>query len=449
MTTQKKNPFWALFSSVKLALFLLFILAATSIIGTVVQQNKPPQFYVEVYGPNLARLMQTLSIPDMYNSWWFMILLALFSLNLIVCSLERIPNAWRLVTMDNLATAPERLQKMGMRKAVPVQGTVSESVEKTASFLADKGWKTDRRDLENGTLLFSQKGGWTRFGVYVVHSSILIILLGAIIGSPRLANSLLGNPLFAFKGGVNIPETQQTDVIYSFLTQKPLPLGFTVRCDSFDIHYYPNGMVKDYVSILTVLENGQEVLTKKVVVNEPLIYNGITFYQSSYQPYQDFILTVKSEETGLTTTDLVPYAKQVTWKEGGARFGIINMERRGEAVSRFKIWFTDDQGEPAKFWLQPGRKAVIERPSGTYTLSAKQLYATGLQVAKDPGVWWVYIGCGLMLVGLVIAFFMSHRKIWALIREEDGKVTVLFAGSANKNKLGFEKTFTDLVEGME
>ncbi len=446
MTKKKQNPFWQLFSSVKLALFILIALASTSIIGTVIQQNKPPEYYVELYGANLARLFQTLSIPDMYNSWWFMILLGVFSLNLIICSLERIPNVWRLVTMDNLETKPERLQKMGMRKTIPMEGSLSEATSETASFLASKGWKADQRELENGTLMFSQKGGWTRFGVYVVHTSILIILIGAIIGSSRISNSILKNPHFAFKGGVNIPESQQTDVIYSYLTQKPLPLGFTVRCDSFKIDYYPNGMPKDYVSVLTVLEDGKEVLTKVVEVNEPLIYKGITFYQSSYQPYQDYILTVKNQTTGLETRDIVPYAKQVAWKEGGARFGIINMEKRGEAISRFKIWFTDDQSEPTKFWLAPGQDALIERASGNYTLSAKQLYATGLQVAKDPGVWWVYGGCGLMLVGLMIAFFMSHRKIWALVREEDGKVTVLFAGSANKNKLGFEKTFSTLVE---
>jgi cytochrome c biogenesis protein len=239
MTTKTKNPVWAFFSSVKLALFILFALATTSIIGTVVQQNKPASFYIELYGPNLARLMQTLSIPDMYNSWWFMILLTLFSLNLIVCSIERIPNAWRLVTMDNLATDPGRLQKMGMRKSHEVEGSLTEAVEKTTSHLSGKGWKTEKRDLENGTLLFSQKGSWTRFGVYVVHTSILIILVGAIIGSARMANSIFNNPLYAFKGGVNIPESQQTDVVYSYLTQKPLKLGFTVRCDKFYIEYYP------------------------------------------------------------------------------------------------------------------------------------------------------------------------------------------------------------------
>ena len=451
MAEMKKNPVWEIFASVRLALFLLFTLAATSIIGTIIPQNEPAAFYVERYGANLAKFMQTLDVPDMYNSWWFMVILTLFSLNLIVCSLERIPNAWRLVTMDNLATDPERLKKMGQKQSVSVGGSLAEAVTRTEAHLTGKGWKATRRDQDGGaTLLFAQKGAWTRFGVYIVHSSILIILIGAVIGSPRIAKDILKNPYYAFKGSVNIPESQESDVIYSFLEGVgQLPLGFTVRCDFFNIEYYPNGMPKEYLSKLSVIENGKVMLQKDIEVNEPLVYKGITFYQSSYQPYKDFIITVKNNKTGLTKTDMVPTATQITWKEGGARFGIINMEVQGEAVSRFKIWFTDDQGEPTKFWLEPGREAIIQRPSGEYTLSAKQLYATGLQVAKDPGVWWVYGGCGLMLLGLLVAFFMSHRKVWALVCEEQGKVTVLFAGNANKNKLGFEKTFTELTESLK
>lgn len=449
MTTKTKNPVWALFVSVKLALFLLFTLAATSIIGTIIPQSKPVEFYVQTYGPNLARLMQTLSIPDMYNSWWFMILLAILSMNLIVCSIERIPNAWRLVTMDNLATDPERLKKMGMRKSFSTEGSLTEAENKAATFLAAKGWKTDKRDKEGAAMLFSQKGGWTRFGVYIVHSSILIILIGAIIGSPRVAMTILKNPNFAFKGSVMVPESQQTDVIYSFASGTQIPLGFTVRCDYFTIDYYDNGMPKEFLSKLTVLENGKEVLKKDIEVNDPLIYKGITFYQSSYQPYQDFIINLKNNATGVSKSSITPSREQISWEEGGVRFGIINMMTRGEAVQKLKIWFTDDQAEPSTFWIEPDREAIIKRPTGEYTLSAKQLYATGLQVSKDPGVWWVYIGCGLMLIGLLVAFFMSHRKIWALIYDENGKTTVLFAGSAHKNKVGFEKTFESLTDDFK
>jgi cytochrome c biogenesis protein len=450
MTVQKKNPVWELFASVKLALFLLFTLAVTSIIGTIVPQNEAPALYVQLYGPNLARLMQTLDIPDMYNAWWFIALLTLFSLNLIVCSIQRIPNAWRLATMDNLDTDPARLSKMGLRKQAGGGATAAETADKTAAHLASRGWKTERRDRDGGTLLFAQKGAWTRFGVYIVHSSILIILVGAIIGSPRIANNLLKDPSHAFKGSIMLPETQQTDVIYSFLQGVgQIPLGFTVRCDYFGIDYYPNGMPKEYRSTLSVIEDGEVVLQKDIVVNDPLIYKGITFYQSSYQPYQDFIVTVKDNATGQGRTELIPAARQVNWEQGGVRYGIANMERRGDVVQRFKIWFTDDQGDPSTFWLEPNREAIVKRPSGEYSIRAKQLYATGLQVAKDPGVWWVYIGCGLMLAGLCVAFFMSHRKVWAFISEEKGTASVLFAGSANKNKVGFEKTFTALTEDIK
>ena len=449
MTIKTKNPVWKLFTSVKLALFLLFTLAATSIIGTIVPQSEPFGFYVKTYGPNLARLMQTLSVPDMYNSWWFMILLTVFSLNLIVCSIERIPNAWRLVTMDNLATDPERLKKLGLKKSIIVEGTLSKTEEKAAAHLAKKGWKTEKKDKEGATMLFSQKGRWTRFGVYIVHSSILIILIGAIIGSPRVAKTLLRNPNFAFKGSITLPETQQTDVIYSFQSGVQIPLGFTVRCDHFTIEYYPNGMPKEFLSKLTVLENGKEVLRKDIEVNDPLIYKGITFYQSSYQPYQDFIINLKNTKTGANKSSIVPSREQINWQDEGVRFGIINMRTNRESVEKVKIWFTDDKSEPSAFWIEPGREAIIKRPAGDYTLSAKQLYATGLQVAKDPGVWWVYSGCGLMLIGLIIAFFMSHRKIWALIYKENGKTTVLFAGSAHKNKVGFEKIFESLVKDFQ
>ena len=82
-------------------------------------------------------------------------------------------------------------------------------------------------------------------------------------------------------------------------------------------------------------------------------------------------------------------------------------------------------------------------------LAARQLRGTGLQVAKDPGVWLVYLGCGLMLVGLVTAFFLSHRRIWLFLREEEGGTAILFVGSTNKNRAGFRKTFARLAERLQ
>ena len=71
------------------------------------------------------------------------------------------------------------------------------------------------------------------------------------------------------------------------------------------------------------------------------------------------------------------------------------MDKFRESIKRVKVWFSDNQGEPSIFWIETGKEAVINRPSGEYTFSAKQLYATGLQVAKDPGVWYVYTGLNI------------------------------------------------------
>ncbi len=448
MARKKKNPVWAFFSSVKLALFLLFILAATSIIGTVVQQNEPYDRYVQEYGKRLADLMQVLGFTDMYNSWWFLSLLAIFALNLIVCSLDRIPNVIRIVRKDNLDTDPSRLEKMKIRKGLVSDRPLEETAGRVEEYIRSKGWKPARRELANGILVFAQKGGWTRFGVYVVHTSILVILLGAIIGSPRVARNILHKQDFAFKGGIMLPETRSTDTITSYLTGEKIPLGFTLRCNYFLIEYYDNGMPKTYLSNVTVLENGQEVLTTDIKVNTPLTYRGITFYQSSYQPFEEFIALIRKHDSDLGLKQIIPAGKQMRWDEAGILFGISNLEGHGESIHRVKIWFTDQQGPASRFWLTVGDEATVKRPSGDYSVIVKQWYATGLQASKDPGVLLVYLGCGLMLVGLLIAFFMSHRKIWAYVSAGEGGTAVLFAGTANKNKVGFEKKFAELTDGL-
>ncbi len=54
---------------------------------------------------------------------------------------------------------------------------------------------------------------------------------------------------------------------------------------NFALLYERSGMeVKDYKSILRVVENGETVLAKTIEVNDPLKYNGYVFYQSSYDP---------------------------------------------------------------------------------------------------------------------------------------------------------------------
>lgn len=432
---KKENSIWDFFASVKLALIILSLLATTSIVGTIIPQNKPLQWYAQEYGGNLVQLFKILDIPDMYGSWWFLALLGLLSTNLIVCSIDRFPDVWQQMKADGLDTPFTRLEKMGRKKEWRSSSSLPETVLEVGAKLSRSGWKSSSRSSDGETLLFAQKGAWSRTGVYVAHTSILVIFIGAIIGE-----------LYGFKGNVMIPETEQTGKIYTSDGAQTIDLGFTVRCDSFSLELYPGGRPKKYKSVLTILENGKELFQAPIEVNSPLKYRGVTFYQASYEGYQDFMIKVTNKTSGNSKTAIVPFREQGEWPQEGLTFGVINADEMGQSISRLKVWFSDSKGAPSVFWLKDGESATVERESGTYLLSIKQMYATGLQVSKDPGVWVVYIGCGLMLLGLVIAFFMAHQRIWLFLKEEESGTSILFTGSANKNRVGFEKIFNDLAE---
>jgi cytochrome c biogenesis protein len=74
--------------------------------------------------------------------------------------------------------------------------------------------------------------------------------------------------------------------------------------------------------------------------------------------------------------------------------------------------------------------------------------STGLQVRKDPGVWIVYFGCITMSIGLFIAFFMSHRKIWIKLIDEKNSTRVLVGATVNKNRASLERKIDNFVSNL-
>ncbi len=438
MEKKKGNVVWSFFASVKLALFSLFILATASIIGTIIPQKEDAFKYVELYGQSTAKVFQLLNFTDMYGSWWFVAMLSIFSLTLTVCTIERFPHLWRVVTMDNLGnTAVDRLKKMPMRRTFETDATVEQAETAVQDILTGSGWKLDKAEKENGTMFFTQKAAWTRLGVIVVHVSILVIFVGSLIGT-----------FFGFKASVVIPEGSSTSQVFKYdKAHTPISLDFKVFCNAFYLKYYDTGAPKEFRSDLTVEVNNQEVYGKSIVVNDPMKYGGLTFYQSSYQPMEgQFAAKVINENTANTQQFYIVPRREMKWRQENVSFGITNitgpdMYRR----YRYKIWFTDGKAAPSEFWVDEGATANIKRPDTTYVFTAKPRFATGLQVVKDPGVWTVYIGCGMMIVGLIIIFFMSHRRIWIFV-SKDKKTSILISGQSNKNKIGFESNLADLYD---
>jgi cytochrome c biogenesis protein len=239
----------------------LCCISLTSIIGTVVPQGETSAEYVRRFGEKTALFFHILDIPRMYSSWWFHGLLALLAVNLIVCSLDRFPAAWKLINADNLDISPSRLEKMPLSRRWTVSTGLLETIDWHRA-LSRSGGALEKKE-ENRMLLLAEKGKWSRLGVYLVHASILIIFVGAIVGQ-----------LWGFKGSVMLPELRETGHVFSVGNSDRIPLGFTVRCQAFAIDYYDNGMVREYRSTLTILEDQKEVLTTDIIVNSPLGVQG-------------------------------------------------------------------------------------------------------------------------------------------------------------------------------
>jgi len=449
LTTQQRtfaDKLWDFLCSLKLAVITLILLAVTSIIGTVIEQGKSPQEYIQLYGESQYRLFEALSFTNMYQAWWFIGLMWLFSLNLTCCSIKRFPRVWKTVKEPLLVPSEGHYRSLSNREELICSLAPQQVVERLSTFLGKK-FTTPKAITEEGERihLYAEKMAWARFGVYVTHASILIIFLGAIVGN-----------LFGYKAYVNIMEGTSVDKVWPRGGQDPLQLEFSVRCDNFDVEFYDGGgRPKEFSSDLVVLENGQEVYSKRIEVNDPLTWRGITFYQSSYGPAGGGVFRMKVTPEGGTPFEVNGrQGEHVTLPNGGS-FAVEEYAQNaggfGPAV-RMHVNSPDGRHGTPFVIYQNHESFNVSQSRGGYTFHLRgfdQKYYTGLQVAKDPGVEIVWLGCTLMVLGTCAAFFLSHRRIWITVSPLKGKTGVVVGGSAHRNQPAFELYFDQFREELK
>lgn len=434
--------------SIKLSIVVLIALAATSIFGTVIQQGKDHATYVQEYGAGVARVIEVMNLSDMYHSWWFQILLGLLLVNITFCSIRRLPHAIRLMK-DRDPVFDGRPVAIHERWETSLKGWTKErATEAVEGLLAAKMGRPITQEADGKLYFFVSRGAWSRMGVYITHFSLFLFAVGALIGVWT-----------GLKGYVNIPEGTGVTQI-ELRDGKPYDLGFEVRCDDFEVSFYPDaqgnptGRPKDYVSKLSVWENGRQVAQKTIEVNAPLIYKGIYFYQSSYGqggasgarfsvygPRRNVVVSgaqlAKGATVALENGDLLRLLDLTGDYRGMGPAVLVHVERPGQQPSDSVIL------QPS----MPGPQLV-----GSYLVRADgvdTVMYTGLQVAKDPGVPVIWAGCILITIGTIVAFFFSHRRVWARVAAEGGGVRVTLAGNASRNRISFERWFEDLAESAK
>ena len=437
-----------LFRSLKLTIFLLILLAILSIIGTVITQNASSEDYIQRYGVSLYEVLDFFNLFDMYHSLWFSAILLLLVVNLVACSLHRFPGVWNQFfrKASPVALEDSMVKILPYVERIPLAGQTKTNLEEAIqSHFKREFHHLKRNETESAISLFSEKGRFSRLGVYIAHLSLIIILIGGLIGS-----------FYGFKGFVNILEGETVDQVgvrvKDKVVQKPIP--FSVRCDDFKIAFYdvPGNQqyVKEYTSILTILEKGKEVLKKTVQVNHPLHYEGLTFYQSSYGSLQEATVGIQSKSKKEKILLKIHEGETLPIPTSNAFIRMVRylpqFHNLGEGLQM--ILLRPNQ-PPQPLWALKD-PSKIDQGDVEFIVNFEGITIqeyTGLQVAKDPGVWVVWIGCALLIVGLIVSFFFSHQRIWVRIPKDRGKQIVV-AGSTSKNRVGFEKVFERLVGGI-
>jgi cytochrome c biogenesis protein len=498
LPTEKKSPrkekgegfgeaIWKLFSSVKLAIILLLLLAVVSIIGTVLAQGDSAQdnlqlfenWVVKVYdlaglvdaddpasvaarggqirtaAERLFRFSQRANFTNLYHAWYFYLLLGLFSLNLMICTIKRWPITWRLIARNQVRMEEKRLRSMANRQSLTLDLTRAEARERVVAAMK-KGRYSPKVEEEGDTVFFfGQKGVYSRLGVYATHLSIIVILLGGIIGVTS-----------GFKGYMQITEGTADSRFYDRRSKTTKRLPFEVRCDNFQVDYYEGTRrPKDFFSDLVVVQDGEEKISKRIEVNDPLVWDHIWFYQSSYGDTgrgSKVTLRVTDPATGDERLEKLD-TRPLEIPEMGITLQVLQvlpdfaLDNNQKPYSKSNqpanpaalIEVRTAEGQSKRTWLFQ-RYPDVEMAEGLpVTLGFVEyggIQYTGLQVVYDPGVWVIWTGCALMVIGLYFAFFMSHRRVWGRIDGKKGSLTVLLAGSASKNREGFGEELGRLAD---
>jgi cytochrome c biogenesis protein len=485
-------------SSVRFGVTLLCILVLFSVVGMLIIQQNVNGFdaYYASLTPAEKLVYGSLGIFDIYYSWYFKFLLVVLSLNIVLASIDHFPSSWTYIVRPKLNATHGWLLRQKQNVVVQVKGVDEKDVAdkisrvfKANGFSAktlqssntaygfDENGNKNYSDIISKTNLyvFGESGKWNRLGAYIVHVFLLTLFLGHFAALQT-----------GFDADVRMMPGQVTNEIEMIeinLDQQnrfAVGLPFTITCTDIEQNLIdPKGSIEisntmDWHTRIKIEDPQYGETVADVSLNRPFEYRGYRFFQAS-------AITVGSARNMVL---------ELTPQNGGETF-TINLARNGSATlpdgtkidyEAFFPDFTLNQGKPDTRSAEYNNPAVVlnvTEPDG----EKKKAYAFGaklpdnipigapvsgykwrlesfeksplahvLSIKYDPYnaafVAW-YIG-GFGLVGaLCFVFFVSHRRIWALIDNQNGNnFEVVVGGNTNRNEQGFEDKFKKLIQNL-
>jgi cytochrome c biogenesis protein len=446
------DALWHGLTSMRFAIILTLIAAGLSLVGTLVIQapagvladaQAKASWIAQVrpkYGP-FTDVLDAVQAFNIFNSVWFRIVAGLLVASITACTAQRTPAVWRTATRPTVDVGGAFFDHAPQHESIVVHRSSADALGGVRTTLGQHHFRTIVHD-DGSVHLYADRNRWGPFGSLAAHLAFVVILAGALVG-----------------GAMGFQNSDFTIAEGSTLGV-PTAAGLTIRLDTFKDAYDPTtGMPLDYASDVVLLKNGQEVARHTLRVNDPLRYEGISFYQSFFGP------AVVLSATGDGGTALFSGGVPLAWSSNDSSRAIGTLDLPGTGMV---AWVAGTSGGNDTT-VRPGQVLVELYEAGgsgtlvdskvidqgvatvvggvTFTFQREEKFS-GLSISRDPGAPLIWIGSFLLFGGFVVVFMFPHRRIWARITARpDGGAAVQLASIGRKDTTaGIE--FTELVNDL-
>ncbi|WP_373895231.1 cytochrome c biogenesis protein ResB [Virgibacillus sp. CBA3643] len=470
------DKIWSFFSSVKVGVWLIVITLLASAVGSILPQEMyipadaesrdPAIFYEARYG-FFGLIFYQLGLHNLYSSWWYMMLIALIGISLVICSIDRFVPLYKALKNQKSKRHETFLNRQ--RLYSETETVTDEEIRNVKDRLKKQRYNV--RD-ENGHIL-AEKGRFSRWGPYVNHIGLIIILLAAIL---RLTPGFFLDEYVWVREGEEkvIPGTEGE----YYIENKDFILETHDENDErFREAIEQEGMVESNYQTNLVISKAEEgavtgaepelepIIEDKIQLNHPLKFDGYTLYQAGYQLNEFTNMSFEiHKKDGVSELALDTFTIDLTSPE---------MEYELESgfhveIGQYHPDFYMDDGVPASetnFPRNPAFILYVTPPSGDnteisflgigrnidatgenqYNVSIKDFEmhdVSGITVRSDYTLPFFGLGAAIFMIGVIQGMYWYHRRIW-IHPKGDG---LLLAAHTNKNWFGIQKDIEKVIE---
>ncbi|MGH6648603.1 cytochrome c biogenesis protein ResB [Aquabacterium sp.] len=306
-----KGDLLELLSSMRFAISLLTVICVASAIGTVVRQGEPSNNYVEQFGPFWAEVYGALGLYRIYSTPWFMLILAFLVTSTSLCIARNAPRILVDFRNHKEGIREQALNAFHHRAEGVIYQPLDQAQNRVQQLLSSAGWsiksqvRTGGVGREAGVMIAARLGAVNKLGYIAAHSAIVLVCLGGLFDGDLIVKvQAWAQGLQPFRGGaiteqsrlsvdnpayraqLFVAEGQRSSSAVLNLDKGMLlqPLPFEVELKKFNVDYYATGMPKRFASDI-VIHDPRTNTTKAatVEVNHPVVYDGVTIFQSSFE----------------------------------------------------------------------------------------------------------------------------------------------------------------------